>query len=84
MDSFLRKRTEEGFQNRYGAKKNEDLFERAKRQVERELTLIEKLRLAGILPDRLGHHSILPRTENPRAGPRFGGEPAHVCYYPRN
>src|SRR5258708_23273873 len=47
MDSFLRKRTEEGFQNRYGAKKNEDLFERAKRQVERELALIEKLHLAG-------------------------------------
>jgi error-prone DNA polymerase len=47
MDSFLRKRTEEGFQNRYGAKKNEDLFERAKRQVKRELALIEKLHLAG-------------------------------------
>jgi len=47
MDSFLRKRTEEGFQNRYGTKKNEDLFERAKRQVERELALIEKLHLAG-------------------------------------
>jgi hypothetical protein len=27
MDSFLRKRTEEGFQNRYGAKRNEELFE---------------------------------------------------------
>ena len=47
MDSFLRKRTEEGFQNRYGAKRSEDLFERATRQVERELALIEKLRLAG-------------------------------------
>jgi error-prone DNA polymerase len=47
MDSFLRKRTEEGFQNRYGAKRDGDLLERAKRQVERELTLIAKLRLAG-------------------------------------
>src|SRR5260370_38187786 len=47
MDSFLRKRTEEGFQNRYGAKRDDDLFERAKRQVERELALIEKLHLAG-------------------------------------
>src|SRR5205807_3440208 len=37
MDSFLRKRTEEGFENRYGAKRDDDLFERAKRQVEREL-----------------------------------------------
>src|ERR1700752_4718450 len=47
MDSFLRKRTEEGFQNRYGGKRDDDLFERAKRQVERELALIEKLHLAG-------------------------------------
>ncbi|PYT74409.1 MAG: error-prone DNA polymerase, partial [Acidobacteria bacterium] len=47
MDSFLRKRTEEGFENRYGSKRDDDLFERAKRQVERELALIEKLHLAG-------------------------------------
>src|SRR5256886_16183044 len=47
MDSFLRKRTEEGFQNRYGAKRDDDLFERAKRQIEKELALIEKLHLAG-------------------------------------
>src|SRR6266699_6240569 len=47
MDSFLRKRSEEGFQNRYGAKRDDDLFERAKRQIERELALIEKLHLAG-------------------------------------
>src|SRR5437016_7066189 len=47
MDAFLRKRTEEGFQNRYGAKRDDDLFERAKCQVERELALIEKLKLAG-------------------------------------
>src|ERR1700687_827007 len=47
MDSFLRKRTEEGSQNRYAVKRDEELFERAKRQVERELALIEKLHLAG-------------------------------------
>ena len=47
MDSFLRKRTEEGFQNRYGVKRDDELFERAKRQVQRELALIEKLHLAG-------------------------------------
>src|SRR5260370_36991867 len=47
MDSFLRKRTEEGFQNRYAVKRDEELFERAKKQVERELVLIEKLKLAG-------------------------------------
>src|SRR5690242_13175882 len=47
MDTFLRKRTEEGFQNRYAVKRDDELFERAKRQVERELALIEKLHLAG-------------------------------------
>jgi len=47
MDSFLRKRTEEGFQNRYVVKRDDELFERAKRQVQRELGLIEKLHLAG-------------------------------------
>jgi len=47
MDSFLQKRTEEGFQNRYGTKRNEELFERAQKQVQRELALIEKLKLAG-------------------------------------
>ena len=47
MDSFLRKRTEEGFQNRYGAKKDDDLLERARKQIHRELALIENLKLAG-------------------------------------
>src|SRR5690348_9465938 len=47
MDSFLRKRTEEGFQDRYGAKRDDDLFGRAQKQVQRELMLIEKLKLAG-------------------------------------
>ncbi len=47
MDSFLRKRTEEGFLSRYAVKRDDDLFERAKRQVQRELALIEKLHLAG-------------------------------------
>ena len=47
IDSFLRKRTEEGVQSRYGAKRNEELFERAQKQVQRELALIEKLHLAG-------------------------------------
>jgi error-prone DNA polymerase len=47
MDSFLRKRTEEGLQNRYAVKRDEDLFERARRQVQKELALIEKLHLAG-------------------------------------
>jgi error-prone DNA polymerase len=40
MDSFLRKRTEEGFQKRYGAKRNEELFERAQKQVQRESAML--------------------------------------------
>jgi len=47
IDSFLRKRTEEGFRARYAAKSNDNLYERAERQVRRELALIEKLKLAG-------------------------------------
>src|SRR5690349_9750383 len=42
MMSFLRKRTMEGFQQRYG-RASRDLRTRARRQVERELGLIEKL-----------------------------------------
>jgi error-prone DNA polymerase len=47
MDSFLRKRAEEGVCNRYAVKRDDDLFARAKRQVEKELALITKLKLAG-------------------------------------
>jgi error-prone DNA polymerase len=47
MDSFLRKRTEEGLRDRYALKGDDKLLERAERQVRRELALIEKLKLAG-------------------------------------
>ena len=47
MDSFLKKRSEEGLRERYGAKDNQDLLVRAQKQVQRELALIEKLKLAG-------------------------------------
>ena len=46
MMSFLRQRTQEGFQKRYG-RAARDLRARARRQVERELALIEKLKLEG-------------------------------------
>jgi len=46
MNSFLRQRTEEGFRERYG-RGPRDLRQRAHRQVERELALIERLDLAG-------------------------------------
>ncbi|HEU5336338.1 MAG TPA: error-prone DNA polymerase [Terriglobales bacterium] len=46
MMSFLRQRTEEGFRQRYAGATRE-LRQRAKRQIERELALIEKLELPG-------------------------------------
>ena len=46
MMSFLRQRTLEGFQQRYG-RTTSDLRQRARRQIERELHLIEKLDLPG-------------------------------------
>ncbi len=47
MNSFLRKRTDDGFRNRYAAKDDEKLYQRAEKQIQRELALIEKLNLAG-------------------------------------
>jgi error-prone DNA polymerase len=46
MMSFLRERTREGMQNRYG-RADAELKKRARRQIERELNLIEYLKLAG-------------------------------------
>ena len=46
MDSFLRARTREGFDQRYG-QAAPDLQSRARLQIEKELALIEKLHLAG-------------------------------------
>src|SRR6266403_1978396 len=46
MMSFLRERTREGWQSRYGQAAPE-LKKRARRQIERELRLIEHLKLAG-------------------------------------
>ncbi|HEY3973831.1 MAG TPA: error-prone DNA polymerase [Candidatus Sulfotelmatobacter sp.] len=46
MDSFLRERAWEGFRQRYG-RSTQDLQNRARLQIEKELKLIEKLKLAG-------------------------------------
>jgi len=46
MNSFLRERAWEGFCHRYGCKSH-DLQARARLQIEKELKLIEKLKLAG-------------------------------------
>jgi error-prone DNA polymerase len=47
MDSFLRKRVEEGIRRRYLPKSDPALYAKAKQQAERELRLIEHLGLAG-------------------------------------
>jgi len=47
MTSFLRKRTEEGARLRYTGTHGMPTYERARTQLERELTLIEKLGLEG-------------------------------------
>lgn len=47
MDSFLRKRVDEGVLRRYGPKRNTALLEKAKKQVDHELKLITKLGFAG-------------------------------------
>jgi error-prone DNA polymerase len=47
MDSFLRKRVEEGIRNRYLPKNDAALYTKAVKQAERELKLIETLGLAG-------------------------------------
>src|SRR6185369_5648949 len=47
MTSFLRKRTEEGARLRYTGTYGMPTYERARPQLERELALIEKLKLEG-------------------------------------
>ncbi|MGC2638803.1 MAG: error-prone DNA polymerase, partial [Acidobacteriaceae bacterium] len=47
MDSFLRKRVDEGVRRRYGVKNDRGLLERARKQVDHELALIAKLGFAG-------------------------------------
>ena len=47
MTSFLRKRTEEGARGRYTGTYGMPTYERARPQLERELALIEKLKLEG-------------------------------------
>jgi error-prone DNA polymerase len=47
MDSFLRKRVADGVQQRYGAKGDRGLLERAKKQVAHELDLIARLGFEG-------------------------------------
>ena len=47
MDSFLRKRVDEGIRVRYGSKNNSDLLDRALKQADRELDLIQSFGFEG-------------------------------------
>ncbi len=47
MDSFLRKRVEEGVTRRYGSMKSSEFMKQVRKQVEHELALIAKLGFAG-------------------------------------
>ena len=47
MDSFLEKRADRRSERRYGPKNDHGLLERARKQVEHELALIERLGFAG-------------------------------------
>ena len=47
MDSFLRKRVEEGAVRRYSIKNDPDLLAKVRKQVDRELSLITQLGFAG-------------------------------------
>lgn len=47
MDSFLRERVAEGIEKRYGPKRDADLMERARKQAQRELGLIQQLGFEG-------------------------------------
>ena len=47
MTSFLRQRTEEGARLRYTGQNGAPKYEQARPQIERELELIEKLKLEG-------------------------------------
>ncbi len=47
MTSFLRQRTEEGARRRYNGEHGKPSYERARRQLDHELQLIEKLKLEG-------------------------------------
>ncbi len=79
MDTFLRARAMEGGRNRYLRPGQGELWRRAQRQIERELTLIERLKLAGyflIVWDIVRHcreHGILVQGRGSAAN-------SAVCY----
>jgi error-prone DNA polymerase len=79
MDSFLRKRVMEGVEQRYGIKRNSELHAKAIKQAERELHLIEHLRLAGyfLIVWDIVHHC---EQENILVQGRGSAANSVVCY----
>ncbi len=79
MDSFLRKRVEEGIVRRYGPKRDAGLRERAEKQVAHELALIARLGFAGYflivwdIVQFCKHHDILVQGRGSAAN-------SAVCY----
>src|SRR6516162_3338249 len=79
MSSFLQARTYEGARERYQRPGQSELWQRARRQIERELTLIERLELEGyflIVWDIVRHcrdHDILVQGRGSAAN-------SAVCY----
>jgi error-prone DNA polymerase len=67
--SFLRKLADLGARDRY-----RPYHDRARAQVARELDLIERLNLAGVLSHRVGRGEFLPPARHPRAGAGVGGQ----------
>ena len=79
MDSFLRERAYAGARDRYLRPGQTELWQRARRQIERELALIEKLKLAGyflIVWDIVQHC----RKQNILVQGRGSAANSAVCY----
>ena len=80
MNSFLRERTFEGARERYQRPGQSALWQRAHRQIERELALIERLELAGyflIVWDIVRHC----RENNILVQGRGSAANSAVCYF---
>ena len=75
MNSFLRQRTDEGARQRF-----RPYHEKARRQIERELALIEKLDLAGYFLIVWDLVRFLPQRENSGARARLGRQQRGVLF----
>ena len=80
MTSFLRKRTEEGARARYTGMHGMPTYERARPQLERELKLIEKLKLEGYFLIVWDIVEFCRRTGNSGSGTRLGGKQRRLLF----